>query len=235
MKMPEEINRILTDRISDFLYCPSNTAISNLKLEGFGNFTCDVVLSGDVMYDAVLFYRKFSAEKSNFSDLADLTKNEFVLVTLHREENTDNPNRLKALVESINEIAKQTKVIIPLHPRTVIKLKENNLSINAHIIEPQSYFTMLELLKKCRLVLTDSGGLQKEAYFFNKYCITLREETEWFELVDTGINILVGADKKKILEAFIHYNGKQVQNKQNIYGNGQAAEKIVKHLLSKIM
>src|SRR5690554_6304137 len=198
MKMPEEINRILTDRVADVLFCPTSTAVENLKNEGFENFDAEILNVGDVMYDAALFY----ADKS-FKPNVDIPS-KYVLCTLHRAENTDDSMRLKSIFKSLEVISKISPVIIPLHPRTKSKLININYDFdNSDIIfiNPVSYFEMIWLLQNCHFVMTDSGGLQKEAYFFKKYCVTLRDETEWVELVDNEFNILTGSDVKTILNA----------------------------------
>jgi UDP-GlcNAc3NAcA epimerase len=228
MQMPEEVNRILTDRVSDILFCPTTTAIENLKKEGFENFECKIVNSGDVMYDGALFYKNLAAKP----DIE--IKNNYILCTIHRAENTDNEDRLKEIFEALNEIAKEMQIILPLHPRTKQKIKNLSLSLdNITIIDPVGYLEMVWLIDNCTLVMTDSGGLQKEAYFFEKPCITLRDETEWVELVENGFNTLVGADKEKILKAYkIKSKLNKINAKLNLYGDGKASEKIVKELLA---
>ncbi|MDP4663234.1 MAG: UDP-N-acetylglucosamine 2-epimerase (non-hydrolyzing), partial [Salibacteraceae bacterium] len=182
MRMPEEVNRILTDRISDHLFCPTDTAINNLKNEGFNDFDCKIHRSGDVMQDAALYYAQFSEEKSDVLAKLGNPKN-FVLTTIHRAENTDDPIRLTSIISALNEINKSQQVICPLHPRTR-KILENLPEKPAFsIIDPVGYFDMIELLKHASLVMTDSGGLQKEAFFFQNACITMRDQTEWTELV----------------------------------------------------
>ena len=225
MRMPEEINRILTDRISTFLFCPTQTSIENLQTEGFENFGCEIHLTGDVMYDAVLHYHKVAKKKSTiFNTLGISTP--YVLATIHRAENTNDLNRLKAICEAINSIQSEMEVIIPLHPRTRQFLKNQKIDLKAKIIEPVGYMDMLMLLEGCQLVMTDSGGLQKEAYFFEKYCITLRDQTEWVELVEAGVNSLVGANKERILEAFQKCKNKKIDSAEKLYGNGQASQNI---------
>lgn len=228
MRMPEEVNRILTDRISEFLYCPTDTAIENLKKEGFAEFPSEIVRTGDVMYDAALFYSQRSAEMATAA--SDVPFREFALSTLHRAENTDSPMRLAELVKGINQVHKELPVVLPLHPRTRKKLEEFNLKLDVHVIDPIGYFDMVELLKKCRLVLTDSGGLQKEAFFFGNPCITLRDQTEWVELVERGFNVLVGAKASEILTAFQDMTSKQLDFNADLYGDGRAAQNILNHL-----
>ena len=231
MRMPEEINRILTDRITDLLYCPSQYAVNNLKAEGFKKFECEVVFPGDVTYDAALFYSRLSEQKSDVIKTLHLDAGHFVLCTLHREENTDDPVRLNSIIEAIDTIAEEYSVLIPLHPRTQKILKQRKMETRGTIIDPVGYFDMLELIKNCKLIMTDSGGLQKEAYFFKKYCITLRDETEWKELVNAGVNYIVGADTSIILKAYHEVIHQDFRFAGALYGNGNAAEKICEHLL----
>ncbi len=250
MDMPEEVNRILSDRVSTILFCPTNKAVENLKNEGFKNFGCKIVKSGDVMYDGALFYKKLSQKPScNF-------EKKYILCTVHRAENTDNIERLKSIFEALSEIAKDTQIILPLHPRTrkivssfwlLVFSKETNSyyfqtknqklkTKNLIIIDPVGYLEMVWLLENCNMVVTDSGGLQKEAYFFKKPCITLRDETEWVELVDIGANKLVGANKEKIIDTYHQYTNTPIYQYTNnqltsLYGDGKASEKIIKELL----
>lgn len=230
MKMPEEVNRILTDRISDFLFCPTDAAVANLKNEGFDDFDNTVIKSGDVMQDAVHFYAEKSAEKSAILKRIGLDR--FALATLHRAENTDDPIRLRAIVEALNEVHQHIiPVLLPLHPRTKAKLTQCGLELQVSTIDPVGYFDMIELLKNCSLVITDSGGLQKEAYFFQKNCLTMRNQTEWVELVDAGVNMLVGADKDKLIKGASQMLTQQVEFDQNLYGNGMACQHILSHIL----
>lgn len=226
MKMPEEINRILTDRISSILFCPTNTAVENLSKEGYENIQAKIFNVGDVMLDAARFYAKMAP------DLQINTP--FILATIHRAENTDDENRLRSIFNGFNKISETMKVILPLHPRT--KKIVENLGISTtkiDIIPPASYFEMIAYLQKCRLVVTDSGGLQKESYFFNKPCITLRDETEWVELIKSGSNILVGSDENKMIHAFQNMTDSKKQFYfENLYGDGFAGEKIVNNLLN---
>lgn len=230
MEMPEEINRILTDRVSKLLFCPTDTAVSNLNKEGFSTFDCEIYKSGDVMYDAVLYYKEKAKTFSKILTTEALTKNNFVLATLHRAENTNDPGRLRNIAAAFNEIHRTLPVVLPLHPRTRSYLKANNIELNVKTIEPAGYFDMLTLLDNCKLVMTDSGGLQKEAYFFQKFCLTLRDQTEWIELVETGSNELVGADQATIVKAFNSALDKTVPTKP-LYGTGDAASKIVEEVL----
>lgn len=226
MQMPEEINRILTDRISSALFCPTETSINNLHMEGFEHFNCRIIHSGDVMQDGAQFYKKFA--KKPPLDIKD----NYILCTIHRAENTDNEKNLRNIFKALEEIAASRQVILPLHPRT--KKIIENLGIKIHnltIIEPLGYLEMVWLIDHCSLVMTDSGGLQKEAFFFKKHCVTLREETEWVELVQHGFNILAGSDTNKILSCTSIMSEKQSNFDVNLYGNGQASQKIIEELL----
>jgi len=226
MKMPEEVNRILTDRVSNILFCPTDTAVQNLKNEGYDNLDVKVVKSGDVMQDGAMFYRNLAHKPS-----CDIKEN-YILCTIHRAENTDDATRLKDIFAALNEIAQQKQIILPLHPRTKKILKELQIDTdNLTIIDPVGYLEMVWLIDNCSLVMTDSGGLQKEAYFFAKQCITLRDETEWVELVENGFNTLVGADKTKILTAF-NNNTAFSDKGLDLYGGGKASENIIKELLA---
>ena len=233
MKMPEEINRILTDRISDLLLCPTDTAIKNLENEGFSALPSKVVKCGDIMKDAVEFYGKTSAEKSSIVSKLNLKVNEFVLATIHRQENTGDIDNLKSIFEGLEAISKQKQVVLPLHPRTKAILDKFNLKYNITIIEPIGYFDMLELLKNCNLVITDSGGLQKEAFFNKKHCIIAREETEWVELVSNGFAKIVGSDKKNMVNAFGNFQNSTHNFEVELYGN-EVGEKVYAEILKII-
>jgi len=228
MKMPEEVNRILTDRVSSILFCPTDTAMQNLKNEGYENLDCKIVKSGDVMQDGAMFYKNLAVKPS-----CDI-KDDFILCTIHRAENTDDENRLRSIFEALNEITQEKQIILPLHPRTKKILENLKLNIqNLTIIAPVGYFEMVWLIDNCDLVMTDSGGLQKEAYFFEKQCITLRDETEWVELVECGANSLVGAYKEKILESYKNNSEFNKENsKLDLYGGGKASERIIGELMN---
>ena len=231
-RMPEEINRIVVDRISSILFCPTDTAISNLIKEGYEKFNSEVVLSGDVMLDAARYYAEKSGDRSNIIQELNLEKGGYALATVHRAENTNDITRLKSIVKAINKISETERVILPLHPRTRKIIDENGILLKNDVIPPVGYFDMLELIKNSSLIMTDSGGLQKEAYFFHKQCITLRDETEWVELVEAGVNSVVGSSYEKIIKSY-----KQVLNFESgvwkdLYGNGKAAEKILDVLLA---
>lgn len=228
MAMPEEINRILTDRISTALFCPTDTAILNLKNEGFDNMPVQIFKNGDVMQDAAIFYAARAKQKSTI--LKAINLNEFILGTIHRQENTDNPENLQNIITGLNEINRQIPVLVPIHPRTRIILEQQKIVPEFKLIEPVGYFDMIMLLKKCNMVITDSGGVQKEAFFFGKHCITLREQTEWTELVENGFNILTGSDIQKIQKAYEFFKTKTSDFSIDLYGNGKAAELAVKEI-----
>lgn len=226
--MPEEVNRILTDRISDILFCPTTTAVGNLKNEGYENIDCKIMEVGDVMQDAALYYAKRSKKPEvNIPEI-------FALCTVHRAENTDNPERLKSIFKALETISQETPVVLPLHPRTKGKLEAIGYDFeNSHIcfISPVGYLEMVWLLSNCKFVLTDSGGLQKEAYFFSKPCITMRDETEWVELVDNGFNKLGGADTERIVtQTKEAINNTKLDFSLRLYGSGNAGELIVNNL-----
>jgi len=220
-KMPEEINRIATDHISDLLFAPTQNAMDLLAKEGLEDISR---FSGDVMYDSILFYSRLIEEKHRHSILNNL--GDYYLATIHRPENTDNPKRLQSIFSAFSELDKP--VILPIHPRTRYLLDKIQFNGNVHIINPVGYLEMIYLLKHSSKVLTDSGGLQKEAYFMEKACITLRDQTEWIETLENNWNFIVAADKEKILDKI------QINNlgpRSNAFGDGQAAEKIVKGIV----
>ena len=221
MEMPEEINRILTDRISTILFCPTDTAIQNLKREGFENMPIKIIKNGDVMQDAAMYYAAKAEQKSDVIRKTGLKR--FVLATIHRQENTDSPTNLKSIIEGLNEINRQVPVVVPIHPRTRKILSQLNIIPEFKLIDPVGYFDMIMLLKTCELVITDSGGVQKEAFFFGKHCITLREQTEWVELIDKGYNLLAGSDSFKLKAAFEFFKTKQSDFTVDLYGKGLAS------------
>jgi UDP-GlcNAc3NAcA epimerase len=227
MRMPEEINRILTDRISDILFCPTDTAVINLRNEG--SVGTHVIKSGDVMLDAAMHYSQKSIKPK-----INLPEN-FILATLHRAENTDDLNNLKSIIKALETISSNHAVVLPIHPRTKSKLEKINynfLKSKILFINPVSYFEMIFLLKNCKLVMTDSGGLQKESYFFNKNCIVLREQTEWIELIDNGCNILAGANYETIIREFDQFLGKKFKFDNGLYGDGRAGQIILKSIVN---
>lgn len=218
MDMPEEINRILTDRISDLLLCPTDTALDNLEREGYSGLPVKIVKTGDIMLDAVQYYSKNSESKTNVYQKLNLDKGKFVLATIHRQENTDNLVHLKEIFEGLVRISKEQKVILPLHPRTRNILTNNHLHYDIEIIDPVGYFDMLELLKNCSMVVTDSGGLQKEAFFNQKPVIIARTETEWVELVNHGFAQIVAADHQKMFDAFTFFKNQNLNFDKKLYG-----------------
>ena len=229
MEMPEEVNRILTDRISNVLFCPTSSAINNLNAEGYPNINShggkqSVINVGDVMQDSAFFYKNFATKPMvNLDD-------EYILATVHRAENTDNIERLTEIFDALNEISKSKQVVIPLHPRTkAILEKEYKVSHNITIIPPVGYLDMVFLITNSSLVMTDSGGLQKEAFFFEKPCITLRDETEWVELIERGHNVLTGASKNKIIKAYTEFKF-NLNFDQSLYGSGNCSIQIIEHL-----
>ncbi len=232
MNMPEEINRILTDRISDVLFCPTATALNNLEKEGFNQFKCKVFQSGDVMQDAAMH---FSEQTTSANSMLLLPEKSYILATIHRAENTDMPDRLREIILALNLLAEKWQVVLPLHPRTKKILLDSNIKLNFSTTDPIGYLEMLQLIKGASLVLTDSGGLQKEAFFFRKYCITLREETEWTELVENGYNYLAGHKSESIVSLSQLYFGKEIQEPVNLYGDGKAADFICKSIKEMAM
>ena len=223
MNMPEEINRVLTDRISDLLICPTERAVLNLQNEGFASFDLTIVQCGDIMKDAVEYYGKIAEESSTI--LREFDLDDFVLATIHRQENTADIDRLSNIFSALEEIHTDTRVVVPLHPRTRAVLNKAGIYPKIDLIDPVGYFDMLVLLKNCSLVITDSGGLQKEAYFNQKNCLIVREETEWIELVDHGFARISGSNKAQILADFHYFNGRKPDFSINLYGD-RVGEKI---------
>jgi len=225
-KMPEEINRVLTDHISSFLFAPTAVAEQNLNNEGIDNDK--VALVGDVMYDAAIFYRPHAQKPKWFDEIVAADKG-FILSTIHRAENTDDQTRL---MQIFNGLASSTRpVILPLHPRTHKKIEDFKIKIpnSVHIVPPAGYLEMIWLELNAAVIATDSGGVQKEAYFHEKPCITLRDETEWVELVDRGYNCIVGSDSDKIAQKI---NSFEVENfKTGLYGEGNSADLILDRLV----
>lgn len=229
MAMPEEINRVMTDRISKVLYCPTMVAVKNLEKEGFRKLGCIIERPGDVMLDALKYYKEKAVRDSTILDKESLHQTEFVLATIHREENTNNPERLKSICEALNTIHEIVPVLLPLHPRTRNTIKSLGVNLKVRTLQPVGYLDMLMLLDRCAMVLTDSGGLQKEAYLSGKFCLTLRDQTEWTELVKAGANRLVGAHTGKIITGFKQSRKKKITISA-FYGRGDAAVKIAKSM-----
>tara|TARA_B100000767_G_scaffold275531_1_gene313047 strand:- start:13904 stop:14971 length:1068 start_codon:yes stop_codon:yes gene_type:complete len=196
-QMPEEINRILTDRISDLLFCPTIAAEENLIKEGFLNYQCKIVQVGDIMKEGARYFRSFATPPPNI-----IFDKPFKLVTIHRAENTNDSNKLFTIFKALNELGNSSRIIMPIHPRTKKRVDELKINTdNIEIIDPLGYIEMIWMINNCDGVITDSGGLQKEAYFFSKPCVTLRDETEWKELVNNNFNVLVGSNYDKIIHA----------------------------------
>lgn len=229
MTMPEEQNRILTDHISRFLFTPTETATENLKREGI---TSRVYNTGDVMFDVILHFGEIAKQKSVILDKIGMTPDEYILVTIHRAENTNDIGRLRNIITALNESGE--KIVLPIHPRTKKFMENYNLKFNSNItlIDPVGFLDMILLENHCKKIVTDSGGVQKEAFFMGKPCITMRDETEWVETVNNGWNIIVGADKEKILHNIKNFNPQNTRLEH--FGNGKAAEKIVNILDSNL-
>lgn len=221
-RMPEEINRVLTDHASDHLFAPTETAVKNLYNEGIA--AEKIFQTGDVMLDASLFYRD-QARQPSWLEETGVKSDNFVLASVHRAENTDDRARLEAIFKGL--AASIIPVILPLHPRTKGRLTKFGIepAPHLHVVEPVGYLEMVWLEENCRLICTDSGGVQKEAYFFGKPCLTMRDETEWIELVDNGWNQIVGADAGRIADALRNAATPEVGNP--LYGNGKSAELII--------
>lgn len=224
--MPEEHNRVLTDHCADLLFCPTQNAVDLLAKEGI---TQPVHLVGDTMFDAVLQFSQLAQQRSTILEQLQLAPNHYYLATVHRPYNTDEPISLTNILQAFAALDKP--VIFPVHPRTRQKIAaltaehSNILGSNLRLIEPVGYLDMLTLLQHAALILTDSGGMQKEAYFFARPCVTLRPETEWVETVEAGWNVLTGADKEQIIAAMQEHRWPQGQPAA-VFGNGRASEQI---------
>jgi len=229
-RMPEEINRVLTDHVSDLLFCPTETAVTNLEREGI---TAGVHQVGDVMYDSVLFHSRQAEGASDILAALDLAPGGYFLATVHRAENTNDPDRLAAILDGLNRL--DQPVVLPLHPRTRNSLAGHSLDAYANIrpVPPVAYLDMLQLERHAGLILTDSGGVQKEAYWFNVPCVTLRKETEWVETVAAGWNLLVGADSGKMVAGARQVMAQPKSDLSQAYGNGYAANVIIQLLLNE--
>ncbi len=233
-RMPEEINRIVADHLSTLLLCPTPTAVDNLTKE---DITKGVHNVGDVMYDSVLFNADLARKSSSIMQTLKLKPQSYYLATIHRAENTDNPARLAGILQAFRQI--DAPIILPMHPRTQKTLgsAEKGIAQNVRIIEPVAYLDMLTLEAGARIILTDSGGVQKEAYWFGKPCITLRDETEWVELVHAGCNRVVGAETRAIVSAVNEFESAgaalPADRPTDLYGDGHSAEKIAARLKSE--
>ena len=239
--MPEEINRIVCDHCATLLFSPTQAGVDNLAHEGFktnndGPYSIDnpkVYHCGDIMYDNSLHFSKIADEKSYLLQDLGLEGKPYVLATLHRDSNTDQPERLNAILNAFSELSKEIAIVLPMHPRT----RKHTSGFHADkviIIEPVSFLEMIQLEKHARLVLTDSGGVQKESYFFRKPCAILRPETEWVEIVATGAATLVDADKTRILEASHRYLQQPPVDFPEIFGDGHAAEFMLEKIIENI-
>lgn len=253
MSMPEEINRIVCDRLSTVLFAPTETAVENLKREGFTDSKAcfadgrghAVVNVGDVMYDNSMYFATLADAKSDILQRYDLTPDKYILATIHRDNNTDIPERLTAVFTALLEIARskpQYKIVLPLHPRTA-KLIPQNLDAKIHedfmacpnivCIPPASFFEIIVLEKNSAIVLTDSGGVQKEAYFYRKPCVIMRPETEWVEIVKAGAGIVADADTQRIVEAADCLLSRSIAYPK-VFGDAAAAQRILAFILNSV-
>ena len=248
MAMPEEINRIVCDQLSTILFAPTQTAVDNLTREGFfaeqkrfaDGSTQRVVKSGDVMFDNSMFFAELAAQKSDVMNRLGLEDKQFVLATIHRPANTDNADNLSAIFRALMDL--HIKVVLPLHPRTRKMLpqkldKELLARIeqcpDLTITEPAGFFDIIELERHARVVMTDSGGVQKEAFFFETPCVILRPETEWVEIVNAGAGIIADADYARIIAAYNELNGKTVHFPK-LFGDSHAADAIVMEIRNSL-
>jgi UDP-GlcNAc3NAcA epimerase len=237
-KMPEEINRVLTDHLSDMLFVPTQAAVNNLRKEGIPDDKVELV--GDVMFDAVLHYGAKAEEESTILERVKVLQGNYILTTIHRAENTDDLERLSAIFNGLSKIASDIPVVFPLHPRTRSALIKTGLYFQINecikIMEPVGYLDMMMLEKNATLMVTDSGGMQKEAFFHKIPCVTLRDETEWVELVDLGWNVLISPlDENIVYQGVLNVLkgwGASTKTGENLYGGGKAAEKIAQLLLT---
>ena len=253
---PEEINRIVCDHCSTLLFTPTKAGLENLKREGFSIDECGPSTSsgntiptidnpkvyhcGDIMYDNRLHFAKVAEEKTDIIKRLELNGQPYILATIHRDTNTDHPERLSAIFRSIIKLSEACQIVLPLHPRTA-KLLKTNLDEglqkqifsypNIKLIPPVSFLEMIALERRAQLIMTDSGGVQKEAYFFKKPCIILRPETEWVEIVETGNAILADADEGRIMKAWLHFKGNPPTLFPEIFGDGHAAEFMLEKML----
>jgi UDP-N-acetylglucosamine 2-epimerase len=228
--MPEEHNRVLTDHCADFLFCPTQTAVNNLEHEGI---TRGVQLVGDTMFDALLQFGQIAEQRSTILERLDLAPKTFLLATVHRAYNTDDPDTLKGILAGLLELSET--VVFPVHPRTREKISQQKTfsaalaGSNLRMIEPVGYLDMLTLERHSRLILTDSGGMQKEAFLFGVPCVTLRPETEWIETVEAGWNVIAGTQRDQIVRTVTEYKW-PTRKPPSVFGDGQAGQKIVAHL-----
>ena len=228
--MPEEINRLVADRLADYHLCVSEKAVENLAAEGIKNSVHQV---GDVMLDALLYAQPLARAKSRVLDHLQITPKEYSLVTIHRAANTDTPERLMQIGNALNRV--KEPIILPLHPRSKKSFSDIHFNFSEHVrlIEPVGYFDMLVLEENARLIATDSGGVQREAYYLNIPCLTLRDETEWVGTVETGWNHLVGADTELIVNSWFNYSSPPKH--PPIYGTGNAGQRIAEIINEKVL
>jgi UDP-GlcNAc3NAcA epimerase len=229
MKMPEEINRILADRVSSLLFCPTQTAIDNLQTEGVTEGVYNV---GDIMYDVALFYKDAAKNNERVLKELEVETSEYVLATCHRAENTNDADRLHEIITGISKVANEIPVIFALHPRTKQYIKElgcDDLLNNVTLVDPLPFLEMVALEQSAKLILTDSGGVQKEAFFYGVPCLTMRDESEWLETINLGMNKLVGASKTKIVSSVkeILSKPKPDLTEEMPYGDGTTSKKIL--------
>jgi UDP-GlcNAc3NAcA epimerase len=229
--MPEEINRVVADSLATLLLCPTAAAVTNLRREGI---ECGVHQVGDVMYDVALHFGEVARRESRVLQALGLEDSPFVLATCHRAENTDDPVRLKGVAEGLAAVSERIPVVLPLHPRTRAALAMAGIQLpeKVKVCDPLPFLDMLRLEMAAALIATDSGGVQKEAYFYGKPCITMREETEWVETVDAGWNRLAGADRARIVAAVDAFLGADMPPREAVFGDGRAADKIVETWMS---
>ena len=252
MAMPEEVNRIVCDQLSSVLFTPTETGLQNLVHEGFAvdGVKCKVygerkfadgrgqkvVLSGDVMYDNSMYFSSMADMKSDIIERMGLSHRNFILATIHRPANTDNPENLQSIFRALGDIAASgVDVVFPCHPRTRKKILDFRLEIDdfggkLKLIDPASFFEIIRLEKNARVVMTDSGGVQKEAFFYGTPCVILRPETEWVEIVDAGAGIITDADYERIIKAYEELAGKPVHFPP-LFGDGHASEKIIREIM----
>jgi UDP-GlcNAc3NAcA epimerase len=225
-QMPEEHNRVLTDHCSDYLFCPTQTAVDNLDREGIRS---GVQLVGDTMYDAVIQFSQRALQKSHILEELRLNPKGYLLATIHRPYNTDNPTVLSSILSAFKQV--NETIVFPVHPRTLYAIQASRIDIPSNVlaIDPVGYLDMLMLEQNANIILTDSGGIQKEAYFFKVRCLTLRPETEWIETVNSGWNNVVGTDPDAIITALKTPTSEGLAH-PDYFGNGNASEKIVSYL-----
>lgn len=230
--MPEELNRVLTDHAADLLFAPTTTAVANLRHEGIVGDR--VRLVGDVMHDAACWYAEHAQPSQVVAALQPRLGRDFLVATVHRAGNTDDPARLAAILGALGDLAARRPVVLPLHPRTRARLAGWTPPAGLHVVSPVGYLDMLVLLRDCAGVVTDSGGLQKEAYFLGRRCLVLREVTEWVELVEHDHARLVGADRERIVAEAERFLTGPVTGARDLYGDGRAGERIVAALLEGV-